>query len=152
MIHTAIETCGCIPFTHYEKVLPYLDWIFFDLKHMDDALHREKTGKSNRLILKNALKLATQFTGRLIFRMPVIKGFNDNKVHILQLATFIRKTGKNEINILPLHHLGREKYAMLGKEYRASQMEIPTQEEMENIQAWFTAEGIRCYIGSNTPF
>jgi len=151
-IHTAVETCGNVPWKNIEPSLPYLDWIFFDLKQMDRELHRDATKQPNDLILENAERLAKLFPGRLIFRMPVIPGFNENPDHILKMAGFIKSNKRNEINILPVHHLGRGKYPLTGRKYSLDPRRIPTVKEMQKIQSVFAAEGIRCYIGSETPF
>lgn len=151
-IHTAVETCGNIPWENMEQSLPFLDWIFFDLKHMDPCKHEEATGSSNQLILRSALKLAQEFKGRLIFRMPVIPGFNDDSDHIAQMADFIQSTGRKEINILPVHHFGREKHAMVSQSYYTSDYQSPVKGTMEAIRNKFEQSGIHCYISNDTPF
>lgn len=151
-IHTAIETCGNIPSENFRQVIPFLDWIFFDLKHLDDNEHKNGTGSGNSLILDNATLLANEFEGRLVFRLPLIPGFNDSPENIKAVITFIKKTGKEEINVLPIHHLGREKYQMLDKEYLGIKFPVPSNEKLKSIQAQFKESGIRCYIGSETPF
>ncbi len=151
-IHTAIETCGNIPFKHFEKVLPYLDWIFFDLKNFDNTEHKKATTADNILILGNARLLASQFKGRLIFRIPLIPGFNDSDENIASVIAFMKETGKHEINVLPLHHLGREKYPMCGKEYAGISASIPTHGQMRKIESAFKDAGLVCYIGNDTPF
>jgi pyruvate formate lyase activating enzyme len=151
-IHTAVETCGNVPWKNIEPSLEYLDWIFFDLKQMDDFLHTEMTGTGNSLILDNARMLASRFPGRLIFRMPVIPEFNDGEEHILQLSDFLVAIGKDEINILPVHHLGREKYTILGKNYYTDDFTPPSAESLSRIQSVFASRGIRCYTGTDTPF
>ena len=50
-IHTAIDTCGFVPWTAFEKVLPATDLFLYDLKHIDPEQHQRLTGKSNDLIL-----------------------------------------------------------------------------------------------------
>lgn len=151
-IHTAVETCGNIPWNSLEPALPFLDWIFFDLKHIDPDRHHAYTGSTNHLILHNALQLAARFNGRLVFRLPVIPGFNDDRENIEQTAAFLHKTGRKEINILPLHHLGREKYSLSGRSYGAGIFGIPSKEDLGQIREIFTAQGINCYVGSETPF
>ncbi len=151
-IHTALETCGQVPWSHFETVLPYLDWIFFDLKHLDPKLHQSGTGSDNQRILDNARKLGHAFQGRLIYRIPFIPGFNDAPDHLHDMAEFIRSTGRNEINILPLHHWGREKYAKLQYPYPADQYPVPSEKQLQKAQAIFNAHRLKCYIGSNTPF
>lgn len=151
-IHTAIETCGNIPWKNFQDVIPYLDWIFFDLKHLDCEKHKEATGSGNALIVENAKQLSKEFGGRLLFRIPLIPGFNDSKENIASLIAFIKETGRNEINILPLHHLGREKYLPLGKDYTGGSFTIPSIANLKAIKKAFNDSGIECYIGGETPF
>lgn len=151
-IHTAIETCGNVPWVNFEKVMPFLDWIFFDLKHMNPAFHKKATGAYPGMILENAARLAGEFTGRLIFRLPLIPGFNDTAENIEAVASFINKAGKKEINLLPLHHLGREKYNLLNKPYQALDYPPPTKTDLEKVKKHFTTLGVKCYINDETPF
>lgn len=151
-VHTAIETCGNVPLENYQKAIPYIDWIFFDLKHFNTAEHKRVTGVDNTLILNNAKQLSREFPGKLIFRLPLIPNFNDSSENIGSVISFLKEAGKNEINILPLHHLGREKYQMLNKEYMAGNFPVPTDEHLRSIENEFKAAGINCYVGSETPF
>ncbi len=163
-IHTAAETCGNVPWENIEVSLPWLEWIFFDIKHMDPEKHGSMTIAPTRLlsdgsagsiherILTNAAKLAREYEGRLIFRMPVIPGFNDDPDNIEATARFLIETGRKEINILPAHHLGREKYSMLGQDYFYTALQVPSPVVMDRIGEQFTAAGIHCYQGSDTPF
>ena len=82
-----------------------------------------------------------EFEGRLVFRLPVIPGFNDSKEHIDSIISFIKETGKDEINLLPLHHLGREKYQLLDKEYCGGKYPAPSDEILRNIREVFTTSG-----------
>ena len=93
-----------------------------------------------------------EYKGRLVFRMPVIPEFNDHEEHILQIAGFLSSIGKDEINILPLHHMGREKHSFLGKSYYTSDFSTPSKESLQLIQKIFNNQGITCYAGSDTPF
>ena len=159
-IHTAVETCGNVPWENYEKSLPYIDWIFFDLKSMTSVQLPSTSPPPVRLsacppvplILDNARRIAQEFPGRLIFRLPVVPGFNDDTANISATARFIQSTGRNEINILPLHHLGREKYNLIGKTYYTEDFIIPSPEDLHEIKQQFSSLGIKCYTGSETPF
>ena len=151
-IHTAIETCGNVPWTNFQQVIPYLDWIFFDLKHIDCVLHKKGTNSGNKIILENALRLAQEFEGRLIFRLPLIPNYNDSIENLNCVISFLKNAGKKEINILPLHHLGREKYKMLQREYLGSSFPVPMPEKLIEIEELFRSSGIKCFIGSETPF
>jgi glycyl-radical enzyme activating protein len=151
-IHTAIETCGNIPFRNFEQVIPYLDWIFFDLKHLDPDIHISGTSADNSLIIENARRLAKEFKGRLMFRMPLIPNFNDSDGNIKSTISFLKEIGIKEINVLPLHHLGREKYLSINKEYRGTDYPIPLNDDLLQIKKTFSDSMIDCYIGSDTPF
>ena len=152
-IHTAIETCGYIPWQNIEPSLDFLDWIFYDLKHADTKMHQHETGAGNELIFENALKIAHKFTGRLVFRLPLIPAYNDSKEAIAGIASFIKSTGRNEINILPMHHLGSEKHVLAGKEnYRWKSRPIPDADSLSWVKGWFEGLGVKCWVGSETPF
>lgn len=151
-IHTAIETCGNIPWKNFQDTISFIDWIFFDLKHVDNEYHKKATNAGNSLIFENAKRLSEEFGGRLVFRLPVIPGFNDSNENIASIISFIKETGKHEINILPLHHLGRKKYRLLDKDYLGNNYTIPTHEKLRDIEKTFTASGIDCYKGGETPF
>ncbi len=151
-IHIAIETCGNVPWKNFEKVIEFLDWIFFDLKQMDSELHRNGTGAYNEVITGNVMKLSEKFKGRVIFRLPLIPGFNDSKENLEKIAALILKTKWREINILPLHHLCREKYASLGKEYRGGSYPVPSPKELQAAKEVFDSHRVSCYIGHETPF
>lgn len=151
-IHTAIETCGYAPWEDFERVLPYVEWVFFDLKHMDSDKHKESTGKSNTLILENARQIASAGEYKLVFRVPLIPGFNDSEENIKATAEFIAETGRDEVNILPIHYLGISKYSALGLDCRYALREMIPREKLMDIKRIFNEYSIKCYVGSSTPF
>lgn len=151
-IHTAVETCGNIPWENIERSLNWIDWIFYDIKQTDNRKHLRMTLKGNKLILDNARRLAKSFKGRILFRMPVIPGFNDDEASIHQLSDFLNSIGKDEINILSVHHLGKEKYNLVGKRYYTEDLRIPNSSDLQKVQSIFESHKIHCYIGSETPF
>lgn len=75
-IRVAVDTAGNVPWTHFERVLPYVDCFLYDIKALDPELHRAGTGAGNALILENLEKLIP--TGKtILIRTPVIPGYND---------------------------------------------------------------------------
>ena len=151
-IHTAIETCGYVPYKFIKDALKYIDWLFFDIKHINSTIHQKRTGVPNKLILENATRIAAQHNLRMIFRMTIIPGYNDSLKNVTATAKFIKGMGQEEVNILPLHHLGKSKYELLGKEYNYDGIESSTLEKMEEIKRIFEVNAVKCYIGSFTPF
>lgn len=133
-IHTAIETCGYGQWDRIEKIFDYVEQIFLDLKHMNDAEHKKLTGVSNKLILENARRAAS--LGKdITFRIPLIPACNDSEENVAETGRFVKglMDGSNhperiKIEILPYHGLGADKYAWLDKEYLLEKTKAPEKE------------------------
>ena len=74
-ISVAIDTAGCVPYTHFEAVLPYVDLFLYDLKAIDPLLHKKGTGVDNALILENLTRLI-KTEKQILIRTPVVPDFN----------------------------------------------------------------------------
>ena len=127
-IHTAIETAGNVEWNQIEAVLPYLDYILYDIKAINEEKHQEFTGVSNRLILENAQKLMKAAKGKLLFRMPVIPGYNDSEYE--KIAEFVKGY---PLELLPYHTIGKGKYDALGMTYPLDDVKAPTAEDMRRL-------------------
>ncbi len=119
--HTCIETSGFAPWSSLQNLLPLLDLIFLDLKHMDDKLHKIATGQSNKLILENTIRLAEAFTP-IIVRIPLIPGYNDTDDNAHALGTFLQSTGLRQVEVIPQHIYGKSKYAALDRRYDVDEL------------------------------
>jgi pyruvate formate lyase activating enzyme len=115
-IHTAIETCGHIPWPTIEAMLPWTDLFLFDLKHLDALKHRTHTGGDVDLILSNLQRLASA-TVSVTVRVPVIPEFNATVGEIRAVADRVASLGIAELHLLPYHRLGQNKYRLLGRQY-----------------------------------
>ena len=51
----AIETTAFADRAVVERLIPHVDYVLMDIKHMDSDKHRAFTGQSNEQILSNAL-------------------------------------------------------------------------------------------------
>ncbi len=146
-INTAIETTGFQKFEVIKEYLPHLDYILMDIKHTNDAKHKEFTTKSNALVLENARKIA-ESGANLTIRVPVIPGFNDTESEIMQIAKFAKSLpGINELHLLPYHRMGEDKYTWLGREYQLKGVVPPDNDEMEKLLMAAAKTGIKCQIG-----
>ena len=146
-IHTAIETCGYVEWEHLEKLLEYLDLVYFDIKHMDALVHKELTGVSNELILENARRVSK--IRPMIIRVPVVPGCNDSDDNILATARFAAELGENlkRIDLLPYHKFGTQTYAWIGKEYKLEDVEPPSDDHMERLKELVESCGVKAQIG-----
>ena len=146
-INTAVETTGFAKWETIEKLLPYIDTVLMDIKHTDAIKHKEFTTQSNQLILENAKKIAEN-AKKLIIRVPVIPTFNDTESEIASIAKFASSLkGVDEINLLPYHSFGRDKYEGLGRQYMMGDLPSPTDQHMQKLKAVAEAYGLKCQIG-----
>ena len=102
--HTALDTCGLIPKEVLMNVLKYTDLVLFDLKFIDEALHKQYTGSSNKLILENLIAVAEEirrsgsgkkpYSGKgtkLWIRTPLIPGATATSENLTAIASFIQE-------------------------------------------------------------
>jgi len=133
--------------------LPYIQWLFIDIKHMDSGKHKEGTGVPNELILDNIRWIRrTNWPGRMVVRMPVVPGFNDTVANAEATAEFLREIGLSEINLLPFHRLGASKYEQLGMTYQYVEQATVAQESLETLAMVYREKAITCHSGADTPF
>jgi pyruvate formate lyase activating enzyme len=146
-IHTCIETSGYAAGSAWRQVLPYTDYVLYDLKHMNSEKHRQYTGKSNSLILTNA-KMVAESSVEILFRMPIIPGINDDLQNIKETADFLHGLGNNvqRIELMPYHRLGKGKYESLDRRFPLSNVPSPEPEHLESIKKAFESSGIGCSI------
>ena len=111
--------------------------VLYDMKAIDDEVHRAYIGQSNQVILENLSRLAASSVTRekLQMRMPLVSGVNDTWELIEQTAAFYKKHGIKQLTLLPYHDLGISKKKHIGGEQMA--FEPPTDEYVEEIKAYF---------------
>lgn len=146
-INTAIESTGCASYDKIQKLLPYLDLYLMDIKHTNSEKHKQFTGRSNELILENAVKIARD-AEKLIIRVPVIPTFNDTPEEIAEIADFARSLDNvNELHLLPYHNFGEDKYARLGREYELKGIPLIPDEHIQKLKTVVESRGLKCRIG-----
>jgi len=114
--------------------------ILYDMKSIDDEVHREYTGVSNQLVIDNLRMLAAdaRTVDKLIMRMPLIKGVNDSDDIIKRTGELYREIGVKRVNLLPYHSLGISKKRNAGG--TQEEFEQPTEERIAEIEIYFKNE------------
>ena len=147
--HTTVDTSGYSSVESYRSVIPYTDLFLFDLKHLDDAIHRRLTGVPNITILDNFQLIVN--SGKNVFvRIPVIPGYNDDPDHLERLKSFItsfNSASLKKINLLPYHKMGSSKYMRFNMPYILKEIEPPSKERMMELKEFFSDTGIKVKIG-----
>ncbi len=146
-LSTAVETSGYARWEDVAEVAPLVDLWLYDLKLMDPERHRTWTGVSNRRILRNLEGLAAA-GARLIVRIPVVPGVNDDRANLEATGRFVAQLDAiAEVHLLPYHRAGMSKYDRLGMDYTLDDTPEPGEEEMERLAAIVQESGVRTKIG-----
>lgn len=148
-LNTAIETSGFAPWKAIEPALPFLDLVFYDVKHTDPEAHREYTGVSNELILANLQKLA-RARPAVIIRVPFIPNRNDApevQREIYKLAGGFDNVVR--VEVLPYHRLGIGKYRGLGRRYKLDAVTPVRKDELGYLAELGRECGVTVQIGAS---
>ncbi len=139
-----IDTCGCVPYEHIRRVLPYVDTFLYDIKLIDPQAHLEHTGVDNRLILEN-LKALSADGGKIQIRLPLIDGVNATEKHLTDIISFLQDNAINpyRINLLKYHSTGSGKYARLDRLYGGASMGSPDAQWLHQAEQLFRQSGFQ---------
>jgi pyruvate formate lyase activating enzyme len=145
-IGVGVDTCGHVPWAAIEPVLPYIDFFLWDIKHMDPQKHREFTGVSNELILENARSVSDSNIP-LYIRVPVIPGYNDSEENIRATCEFARGLSSlAEVDLLPLHHLGKARYDSLNRGYCIADVPLIPDGILQDMKRLVESYGLKSYV------
>lgn len=136
-VNTCLDTSGN-PFTReepfyskFEELMKVTDLVMLDIKHMDDAAHRELTGQNNTNILDMARCLSDNGKAMWI-RHVLVPGITDDEGQLKRLRKFIDTLNTVErVEVLPYHTLGVFKWKELGIPYRLEGVKPPTEEQVQ---------------------
>ncbi len=132
-LHTAVDTSGVAPWSVIDRIRPYVDLFLYDLKALDDVVHRKFTGVSNRVILDHLGRLSS-LGQAIILRLPLIPGVNDSAEALAALGNYAASLPHlMRLDILPYHRAGVEKYRRLEKGYDLAGIMPPSSEKVESV-------------------
>ena len=145
-IHTAVDTCGNVPWASFEKVLPVTDLFLYDMKHVDPEAHKKLTGADNVRILENLQKLS-DLGANIEIRMPLVPGANDDAETLRGIGAFLGKLNISRMKVLPYHSMARSKYAALGMKDTMPDVESPTDEDLQKAVDLLKSYGVPAISG-----
>ena len=145
-IPTVLDTCGYADSAVLRRICGNVDLFLYDLKVMDNQKHQRFTGVGNDLILQN-LRILAECGSNVIVRVPVIPGVNDDEENINALAGFLMPLDFRDVELLPYHRTGSDKYHRLRLRYGMENVSPPTPHQMETIAARLNRYGLTARIG-----
>jgi pyruvate formate lyase activating enzyme len=145
-LHTALDTSGYIDKDKFESLLPYIDLVLLDIKHIDDIEHQELTGVSNQKILE-ILNLLEKKGKSFWVRHVVVPGINDKVEYIERLTELLAPLDNLEkVELIAYHELGVHKWETIGLDYQLKDVKPPSKEKMEEFKEIFIQKGINTVI------
>lgn len=114
-LHTAVESAGQIPSADLAAAEPFIDCFLLDIKHAGPERLTAVTGADPGMTGAALDWLGRRCPGKVIARVPVIPGFNDDEASLRGIFRLALDRGIRSLELLPYHTLGRDKYRQLGR-------------------------------------
>jgi len=135
-IHTCLDTSGITyhpgASSYNEKLdelMKVTDLVMLDIKHIDEAAHRELTGLPNEGILAFARYLEGKNVP-LWIRHVLVPGITDDEGALARLGEFIGGLHNlKALDVLPYHTMGKSKYESLGIPFPLEGVEPASKEQ-----------------------
>jgi pyruvate formate lyase activating enzyme len=145
-LHTCLDTSGLGDTEGLRKLLPFVDLVYFDIKHIDPKIHKAQAGRTNEAILRNFSEVAASGV-ELVVRVPVVPYFNDSSDAISDIAELVAVHAPGAtVHLLPYHRYGQQKYGMLGLDYELAAAESPSQDFMKAACNILQTRGLTCEV------
>lgn len=117
-LHIVLDTSGYGEQAWLERVALRCNLVYYDLKVIDPALHREYTGSDNALILGNLRRLS-ELGVPFVARVPLVPGVTDTHENLAAIAQTVRgMAGLVRVDLLPYNRAAGGKYGPLGMTFR----------------------------------
>lgn len=144
-IHVLLDTAGNVEWQTFEKVLSYIDMCYFDLKSGTEQGYSMVGGQLERTLCN--MKAVIESGVLTVARIPIIPGFNDSILDAENMIEALSHTGITQVNLLPFHRLGSNKYEALGMKYTYAMTPTMKDEHLEPILSAFRCAGFEVSKG-----
>jgi len=147
-IHTTVDTSGHASAEAFKEVAALTDLLLFDIKTTDNKKHEEFIGVGNKLVISNFKSLNGKGPA-VIVRIPVIPGFNSTLEEMQAISNLLKSSQARieAVNLLPYHHLGRQKYEALGMQQPPALKPETTPEQMKELMKVLEEAGFKVKQG-----
>ncbi len=150
-VHVAVDTSGYVNSDSFRTGVENADLILYDLKIIDDKLHKKYTGVPAKLILENAGWLRTARLPVWV-RIPVIPGYTADLANIEAVAGFIREEMASvveRIDLLGYNDLCSGDYSKMKMDYSLQNVPRVRESEMEKLLVIMKKTGVENIVISN---
>lgn len=137
-LHVAVQTSGYAPAEDFDRILKLVDYVLYDLKLMDSALHIRYCGADNAAIKRNYSALAASGVP-FVTRVPLIPDITDTEENLSAIAAFMAENGVKYVEVLPYNKFAGSKYALVLRNYSP---EFDENKEVNTGEDIFAAYGV----------
>ncbi|HSH50823.1 MAG TPA: hypothetical protein VK982_03780, partial [Bacteroidales bacterium] len=146
-IHTCIDTTGFAAKKTIQNIAKKTDLFLYDIKLIDDELHKKYTGVPTQQIFDNLLWL-DDYHRNVILRFPIIPGITDTPKNLSNIKSFIQSLKNiNHLDLLPYHNIQNGKYERFNKENKMENIQPPSDEELNRLKSEFESIGFNVGMG-----
>ncbi|HXU94052.1 MAG TPA: pyruvate formate-lyase-activating protein [Gallionella sp.] len=130
-LHVALDTNGELHANLPDSFFDPIDLFLLDIKHSDEAAHKELTGRDLAPILDCASR-ASVLGKEVWVRHVVVPGITDSAEHFERLAGLLQAIpALTRVDLLPFHAMGSFKWETVGMKDPLAGVEAPSDEAME---------------------
>ena len=143
-VSCCVDTSGCVPREKIEMVIDNTEMFLYDIKFIDENLHRKYTGKSNKIILDNLLYI-NKIGVPTEIRIPVIPTVNCGEAEkISEFLTDLRCI--TAVRLLRYNNLAGSKYLRCAMKNTMPNVAPPTDDEIKKFAEPFIKRKIKIII------
>ncbi|MCD7894937.1 MAG: glycyl-radical enzyme activating protein [Erysipelotrichaceae bacterium] len=144
-LNIAIETTGQYDLQQLIQIEPYIDTFLFDIKQLDQS-KLKMIGGDLKIIMNNFYYLTEKCPHKVVMRIPVIPEFNYTDQYLKEVLSLAKETHVREIDLLPYHTLGKNKWDRIMKPYY-SDMKMLDKSELVPYKKIGQEMGLKIKIG-----
>ena len=113
-ISVYVDTCGYVSQEVLKRIIPYTDKFLYDIKAINNNVHKKCTTQENHIILEN-LEFLCENDCKIEIRYPLVKGYNEKEAQ--NIGLFLKDLiGITKVKVLQYHHFAGSRYKALNME------------------------------------
>ncbi len=141
-IHTVVDTSGEASWKDFKKIQKDVDLFLYDIKIINEELHKKYTGVSNKRVHHNLKKLIAGGSN-IELRIPLIPNITDTHSNISDIIQFISSLSAiPKVILLAYNPLSRDKLDRFCLDNILSNLKIQSKRKLLDIKKQFLVRDI----------
>lgn len=146
-INIVLDTSGMANNDIFAEIISKTNLVLFDIKLIDNHLHKKYTGFDNKQILQN-LQYIDKSGQPYHARIPLIPGITDTSRNLEDIFDVIKKLSNvKQVDLLPYHDISKSKYNKLKYKNALQGLKKQDDKTLNSIRSYFQTTGLPAKIG-----